>query len=58
MGFYEKHRQTMVAGFVSMFDQDEAYCRYAVKTYIEKPNCPFPKIGHDVRQALDARAAN
>jgi len=52
------HQQTMVDHFVWLYRHPYAgpdVSRDAVATYIKHPNCPFKKIGYEVKAALDAQ---
>lgn len=54
---FEAHRQAMVAHFVWLYHHLYAgpgHSREAVAAYLKRSGCPFPKIGHDVKVALDA----
>ena len=47
----------MVAHFVWLYHHPYAgpdVSREAVGVYLRRSSCPFPKIGHDVKAAIDA----
>lgn len=53
----EAHHQIMVNHFVWLYHHPYAgpgHSREAVGAYLQRSGCPFPKIGHDVKAALDA----
>ena len=52
---FNEHHDRMVDHFVWLFGFDPDYARYACSKYVETKGCPFPKIGHAVKAALDAR---
>ena len=52
MEFFEAHRQRMVDHFVWLFQIDPEYARHAASVYQKTPSCPFPKIGHDVKEKI------
>lgn len=50
--FFEAHRQEMIRHFAWLYQVSPNYSRYALKTYISTPGCPFPQIGAEVRARL------
>ena len=52
---FQEHHDRMVDHFVWLFGFDPDYARYACGEYVEAKGCPFPKIGHAVKAALNAR---
>jgi hypothetical protein len=52
---WEAHRIRMVTHFVWLYDRDQEVSRAAVAVYQKSHGCPWPRIGHDVRDQLDLR---
>ena len=56
--FWAEHRAQLLAHWLKLFDSPAfgvAYVRRAVEDYLAEPGCPFPRIGHDFKDALDGR---